>query len=30
MIEEGVHDEAGAERECERVCDSVCRGEVER
>ena len=29
MIEEGVHDDAGAERECKQVGDGVCRGEVE-
>ena len=30
MIEEGVHDDAGAERECKQVGDGVCRREVER
>ena len=30
VIEESVHDDAGAERECMQVCDGMCRREVER
>ena len=30
MIEEGVHNDADAERECKQVGDGMCRREVER